>query len=71
MLFQVKGDKVLIACGVKDANAKAGDWIKNIAPILGGGGGGRPDFAQAGAKDASKLPEAKEASLKYITEVLS
>ena len=71
MLFQVKGDKVLIACGVKDANAKAGDWIKKIAPILGGGGGGRPDFAQAGGKDASKLPEAKEASLAFITEALA
>ncbi|MCW9026844.1 MAG: DHHA1 domain-containing protein, partial [Thiovulaceae bacterium] len=71
MLFQVKGDKVLIAAGVKEANAKAGDWIKQIAPILGGGGGGRPDFAQAGGKDKSKLPEAKEASLKFITEALS
>ena len=71
MLFQVKGDKVLIAAGVKDANAKAGDWIKNIAPILGGGGGGRPDFAQAGGKDKTKLPEAKEAALAFITEVLS
>ena len=71
MLFQVKGDKVLIACGVKDASAKAGDWIKKIAPILGGGGGGRPDFAQAGGKDASKLPEAKEAALAFITEALS
>ena len=70
MLFQVKGDKVLIAAGVKGADAKAGDWIKKIAPILGGGGGGRPDFAQAGGKDASKLGEAKEASLAYITEAL-
>ena len=71
MLFQVKGDKVLIAAGVKDAGAKAGDWIKKIAPILGGGGGGRPDFAQAGGKDASKLPEAKEEALKFITEALA
>jgi alanyl-tRNA synthetase len=71
MLFQVKGDKVLIAAGVKNADAKAGDWIKKIAPILGGGGGGRPDFAQAGGKDKTKLPEAKEASLAFITEVLS
>ena len=71
MLFQVKGDKVLIACGVKDANAKAGDWIKNIAPILGGGGGGRPDFAQAGGKLPAKLPEAKIASLEFITKALS
>ena len=71
MLFQVKGDKVLIACGVKDANAKAGDWIKKIAPILGGGGGGRPDFAQAGGKLPAKLPEAKEASLAFIKEALA
>ena len=71
MLFQVKGDKVLIAAGVKNANAKAGDWIKKIAPILGGGGGGRPDFAQAGGKDKTKLPEAKEQALKFITESLS
>ncbi|MDQ7044891.1 MAG: alanine--tRNA ligase [Sulfurimonas sp.] len=71
MLFQVKGEKVLIACGVQNASAKAGDWIKNIAPILGGGGGGRPDFAQAGGKDKTKLPEAKEASLKYIKEVIA
>ncbi len=71
MLFQVKGEKVIIAAGVKDANVKAGDWIKNIAPILGGGGGGRPDFAQAGGKDASKLPEAKEKALAFVTEALS
>ena len=71
MLFQVKGEKVIIAAGVKDANVKAGDWIKKIAPILGGGGGGRPDFAQAGGKDASKLPEAKEKALAFITEALS
>ena len=71
MLFQVKGDKVLIACGVQNAQAKAGDWIKEIAPILGGGGGGRPDFAQAGGKDKTKLPEAKKASLEFITGVIS
>jgi len=71
MLFQVKGDKVLIAAGVKDANAKAGDWIKQIAPILGGGAGSRPDFAQAGGKDPSKLDEAKTQSLAYIKEQLS
>jgi len=70
MLFQVKGDKVLIAAGVKGADAKAGEWIKNIAPILGGGGGGRPDFAQAGGKDITKIAEAKEKAKAYITEVL-
>ena len=70
MLFQVKGEKVLLAAGVKNADIKAGDWIKKIAPILGGGGGGRPDFAQAGGKDVSKLPEAKEQALAFVNEVL-
>ena len=58
MLFQEKGGKVLIASGVKDAPVSAGEWIKNIAPIVGGGGGGRADFAQAGGKDATKIDEA-------------
>ena len=71
ILFQVKGDKVLMAAGVKNANAKAGDWIKQIAPILGGGGGGRPDFAQAGGKDITKLAQAKEEALNFITKALS
>jgi alanyl-tRNA synthetase len=67
MLFQKKGDKVMIACGSKETSVKAGNWIKEIAPILGGGGGGRPDFAQAGGKDASKINEAKEKALEYLT----
>ena len=39
---------------------KAGDIVKQIAPIVGGTGGGRPDFAQAGGRDASRLDEALE-----------
>ncbi|MGH8014341.1 MAG: DHHA1 domain-containing protein, partial [Candidatus Binataceae bacterium] len=37
---------------------KAGDIIKQIAPIVDGSGGGRSDFAQAGGRDASRLEEA-------------
>jgi alanyl-tRNA synthetase len=37
---------------------KAGDIIKQVAPIVGGSGGGRPDFAQAGGRDPSRLGEA-------------
>ncbi|SFV63218.1 Alanyl-tRNA synthetase [hydrothermal vent metagenome] len=66
MLFQKKGDRVMIACGSKDTSIKAGNWIKEIAPILGGGGGGRPDFAQAGGKDISKIEDAKIEALKYV-----
>lgn len=71
MLFQVKEDKVLLASGIKNSSVKAGDWVKAIAPIVGGGGGGRPDFAQAGGKDPSKINEALEAALAYITKELA
>ena len=70
MLFQKKGDKVMLACGSKETAIKAGDWIKEIAPVLGGGGGGRPDFAQAGGKDPSKIAEAKAKALAYLEEKL-
>jgi len=70
LLLQPKDDKVMIVAGSKNTNIKAGDWIKNIAPIVGGGGGGRPDFAQAGGKDVSKVPEAKVAALAYAKENL-
>ncbi len=66
MLIQPKDDKVLIACGSKGVNIKAGEWIKNIAPILGGGGGGRDDFAQAGGKEVLKIADALNASKEYI-----
>ncbi|BAF71306.1 alanine--tRNA ligase [Sulfurovum sp. NBC37-1] len=70
MLFQKKGDKVLLAAGSKNTPIKAGDWIKAIAPIVGGGGGGRPDFAQAGGKDASRITTALEEAKVYLSEIL-
>jgi len=68
LLLQVKGDKVMLVAGVKNAPIKAGDWIKAIAPIVGGGGGGRPDFAQAGGKDPSKIEDAKIKALEFLKE---
>ena len=70
LLLQAKDDKVLIVAGSKNTNIKAGEWIKNIAPIVGGGGGGRPDFAQAGGKDVIKVEDAKIAALTYAKENL-
>ncbi len=70
MLFLKKGDKVMLAAGSKNTPIKAGDWIKTIAPIVGGGGGGRPDFAQAGGKDQSKITTAIEEAKVYLSEVL-
>ncbi len=71
LLIQPKGDKVMLVAGVKNASIKAGDWIKAVAPVVGGGGGGRPDFAQAGGKDVSKIGEAKEVALEFLKQQLA
>jgi alanyl-tRNA synthetase len=71
MLLQKKGDKVLLAAGSKGCDINAGDWIKNIAPVVKGGGGGRADFAQAGGKDTSKVNEALAKAKEYISEKLA
>jgi alanyl-tRNA synthetase len=50
---------------------KAGQIVKEIAPIVGGGGGGRPDFAEAGGKQPEKIDEMLEASKTVIERLLS
>jgi alanyl-tRNA synthetase len=45
-----------------DRGVSAVDLIKQIAPIVGGGGGGRPTMARAGGSDPEKLPQAVEAA---------
>jgi len=49
----------LVVSVTKDLTARiqAGRVVKELAPIVGGGGGGRPDFAEAGGKDPSKIDE--------------
>ena len=58
LIAQKQDEKVCFACGVKNAPLKAGALVKEIAQALGGNGGGRDDFATAGAKDSSRLNEA-------------
>ncbi|MEZ5290452.1 MAG: alanine--tRNA ligase [Vicinamibacterales bacterium] len=50
--------------------AAAGALVKHLAPIVGGGGGGRPDFAEAGGKDPAKIPELLEAARAHIESLL-
>jgi alanyl-tRNA synthetase len=45
---------------------KAGDWVKEAAKVTGGGGGGRPNMAQAGGKDPAKLPDALTAARAFV-----
>jgi alanyl-tRNA synthetase len=70
-----EGGKVLLVAGVsRDLVAKGIDavkWVTIAAREVGGGGGGRPDLAQAGGKDAAKLPEALAAARKEIEELLA
>ncbi len=64
VLASAEGEKVnLIAMATKSAIQKgvhAGNIIREVAKITGGGGGGKPDSAQAGGKDASKIDAALE-----------
>jgi alanyl-tRNA synthetase len=50
--------------------APAGQLVKRLAPIVGGGGGGRPDFAEAGGKDPSKIGEMLQAARAAVEELL-
>jgi alanyl-tRNA synthetase len=49
---------------------KAGQIVKEIAPIVGGGGGGRPDFAEAGGKQPEKIDEMLEQSARVVGAML-
>ncbi|OZG69294.1 alanine--tRNA ligase [Bifidobacterium eulemuris] len=58
-------DKPMVAVATNDSarklGIKAGDLVRGASKILGGGGGGKPDFAQGGGADATKIDEALEA----------
>ena len=74
VLGSTNGEKVqLISMATKDVVEKGihcGKIIKEIATIAGGGGGGRPDMAQAGGKKPEKINEAIN-EVQYIVEKLS
>jgi alanyl-tRNA synthetase len=52
------------------SRVKAGQIVKEIAPIVGGGGGGRPDFAEAGGKQPEKIDEMLSASEAVLSRLL-
>ena len=63
---------IVAICG-KNAVAKgvkAGDVVREVAKLAGGGGGGRPDSAMAGAKDVTKLDEAIAATVSIVERIL-
>jgi len=68
-----KNKVLLLAAGTPDmvkAGFNAGNLIKKVAPLVGGGGGGRPDLAQAGGKDPKGIQKALEEAGKEIESML-
>ncbi len=67
------GKVVIIASVTPDLTkkAQAGQLVKQLAPIVGGGGGGRPDFAEAGGKDPSKIPQLLSEARSLVEKLLS
>lgn len=63
--IMISATKDLVEKGVH-----SGKIIKEVAGVLGGSGGGRPDMAQAGAKDATKIKDAKIKAEQIINEIL-
>lgn len=72
VLATVVGEKANLLVAVNDdkikAGLKAGDLIKAIAPAIGGGGGGRPNLAQAGGKKPAGIPAALKLAQNYLNQ---
>jgi alanyl-tRNA synthetase len=73
VLARTEEDKVSFIVRVSDDltdKIKAGKIVQEIAPIVGGRGGGKPDMAEGGGTDASKLNDALEASYNAVEQML-
>mgnify|MGYP006266291841 CR=1 FL=1 len=69
VIAAVQGDKVRLVAGVTQDltdRVRAGDLVNHVATQVGGRGGGRADFAQAGGSDAAALPAALETVTEWV-----
>jgi alanyl-tRNA synthetase len=74
LLASSEDGKVTFVAAVSDdliaRGLKAGDWVREVAKVAGGGGGGRPQMAQAGGKDPAKLPQALDTAKTFATSAV-
>ena len=74
LLASSDGAKISFVAAVSDdlisRGLRAGDWIRETAKVAGGGGGGRPQMAQAGGKDPSKLEDALKVAREFAKKAL-
>ena len=72
VLGTANGDKANLLVAVSDdkvkAGLKAGDLIKSIAKAINGGGGGRPNLAQAGGKNPAGIQDALKLAKEYMNK---
>jgi alanyl-tRNA synthetase len=70
LLATAADGKVHLAAGMTPdlvaGGLSAGHWIKEVAPIVGGGGGGKADLAQAGGKNPDQIPAALERAVEFL-----
>ena len=66
------GKVALVVAVTRDLTSRiqAGRRIKELAPIVGGGGGGRPEFAEAGGRDAARIDELLAAAPGVVQKLL-
>ena len=67
---ETDGKVTVVVSVTKDLTSRvqAGRLVRELAPIVGGGGGGRPDFAEAGGKDAVENPGPAEGRAGRVAE---
>jgi len=67
-------DKVLLVAGLSrdlvEKGLSAGNWVRETAPIVGGGGGGKPDLAQAGGRQPENIKPCLKRASEYLAECL-
>lgn len=75
LLAAEEGGQAALVCkatpGAVEAGASAGDLLGQVARICGGGGGGRPEFAEGAARELEKLPEALQQAPGLLGEQIS